>query len=239
MGEETVCAYCEHSYGFLQHFLETPAYRHDLAHALHLSADAGRRVLEFREVPARELEDKVVERKFKTRRCHTRNRIFYLRQSMSEREFGRDERERISCRLGGECGRARKAGVHFDDPIITRFRMQCVLNVALADDTKVPYRLASDLAERVVFLVGEGLRRRDDGRFSRMDTHRVEVFHVAHCYAIVCRVAHDLVLDLFPSVQIFFDKNLWHRTKKRCKFLRKLRLVPYNAGAFAAKRQSR
>src|SRR3989338_4017947 len=117
--------------------------------------------------------------------------------------------------------------------------MQCVLNVAFADNSEVTYRFDGDLAERVVFLVGEGLRRRDDGRFSRMDTHRVQIFHVAYGYAIVCRVAHDLVFDLLPSVQIFFDKNLRHRTKERRKFLRKLSLAPYNTRSFAAECEPR
>ena len=41
-----------------------------------------------------------------------------------------------------------------------------------------------------------------------MDSHGVEVFHVADGYAVVGGVAHDLVLDLFPADEGAFEEDL-------------------------------
>src|SRR5674536_254750 len=41
-----------------------------------------------------------------------------------------------------------------------------------------------------------------------MHTHRVYVFHIADRNAGVSRIAHDLILKLFPSEDAFFDENL-------------------------------
>ena len=59
--------------------------------------------------------------------------------------------------------------------------------------------LIATVAQQLVLLVVERLRRRHDDRLARVDAHRVEVLHVADGDAVVARVAHDLVLDLFPA----------------------------------------
>src|SRR3989344_3702441 len=81
-----------------------------------------------------------------------------------------------------------------------------------------------------------------------MNAHRVEIFHVAHRDAVVGAVADDLILDFFPSAQIFLDKHLRYTClsdarsqvaedfgKLRHEFL----LTAYDSRALAVKRESR
>ncbi len=65
-----------------------------------------------------------------------------------------------------------------------------------------------DLAEAVVFGVGQGLGRGDDDALARMDPHRVEVLHVADRDAVVGPVPDDLILDLFPALEVLLDEDL-------------------------------
>ena len=41
-----------------------------------------------------------------------------------------------------------------------------------------------------------------------MDSHGVEILHVADDGAVVILVPHDFVLDLLPLVEVFFDEDL-------------------------------
>ena len=62
--------------------------------------------------------------------------------------------------------------------------------------------------EFMVFAVGECLRWSDDDALTRMDAEGVEILHVADGDAVVKAVAHHLVLNLFPTLQRFFDEHL-------------------------------
>ena len=64
------------------------------------------------------------------------------------------------------------------------------------------------LAEFVIFAVGQSLRRSNHNRFARVDAERVEVFHVADRDAVVEAVAHHFILHFFPALQALFDQNL-------------------------------
>ena len=48
-----------------------------------------------------------------------------------------------------------------------------------------------------------------------MDSHRVEVLHVADGDAGVAEVAHDLVLDLLPAREVLLDQHLEQRLRTR------------------------
>ena len=63
-------------------------------------------------------------------------------------------------------------------------------------------------AEFVIFAVGQSLRRGNHNRFARVDTERVEVFHVADRDAVVEAVAHHFILHFFPAFQALFDQDL-------------------------------
>mmetsp|Transcript_12244 Transcript_12244/g.26463 ORF Transcript_12244/g.26463 Transcript_12244/m.26463 type:complete len:392 (+) Transcript_12244:464-1639(+) len=203
-----------HPQRLLHALLERAADRHHLADRLHRRADLARDALELGQVPARHLDDDVVERRLEARGGRLGDRVGQVRQQLAQRELGGDEGERVARRLGGERRGAREARVHLDNAVVLRVGVERVLDVALADDAQVADHLDGGRAEHVVLLVGERLRRRDDDRVARVDAERVEVLHVAHSDAVVGRVANDLVLDLLPALHRTLDQDL--RRAREC-----------------------
>ena len=65
-----------------------------------------------------------------------------------------------------------------------------------------------DLAQEMVFVVGQGLRRSDHDALAGVDAERVEILHVTDRDAVVVAVAHDFVFDLFPAAQRLLDEDL-------------------------------
>src|SRR3989338_6984358 len=72
-----------------------------------------------------------------------------------------------------------------------------------------------------------------------MNAHRVEIFHVADCDAVVGTVPDRLILYFFPSAQIFLDKHLSHGAEDFGKLRDEFLLAAYDSRALAAKRESR
>ena len=64
------------------------------------------------------------------------------------------------------------------------------------------------LAEQVILPVGQGLAGGHHDALSGMNAHRIKVFHIADGDAIVVAVAHHLVFDLFPALEILLDQDL-------------------------------
>ena len=198
----------EHPGRLLDRLLEVAADGHDLADGLHLRADLLRDAPEFLQVPARDLDDEIVQGRLEAGRRLFGDRIEQLGQGVAEDELGRDEGQRIAGRLGGQGRAARQPGVDLDDPVVAVLGIEGELDVAFADDAEVADGLDRDLAQQVVFGVGQGLRGRDDDALARVDAHRVEVLHVADRDAVVVRVADDLVFDLLPAFEVFLDQDL-------------------------------
>ena len=65
-----------------------------------------------------------------------------------------------------------------------------------------------NVPELVVFVVGERLGRRYHDAFARMDAQRVEIFHITDRDAVVVAVADDLIFNLLPALEGFFDQEL-------------------------------
>src|SRR5665213_4323036 len=91
----------------------------------------------------------------------------------------------------------------------------------------------------MVLGIGERLRRGDDDGLAGVDTHRVDIFHVAYRDAIVERIADDLVFDLFPAAQIFFDQDLRCDAKSFGRSLSEFFSIAYDARTFTTKREPR
>ena len=89
-------------------------------------------------------------------------------------------------------------------------RVKCELNIALTDDAKMTNGPNRNGPQQLVLLVIERLRWRDHDGFAGVNTHRVQVFHVAHGYAIVAAVANQLVFDLLPAAEILLGQHLLH-----------------------------
>src|SRR3989344_5836171 len=134
---ETVGPDSEHAERLLKHFLEGEPDGHDLADTFHLRSYLELRVLELVNVPARHFEDEIVERRVEARGRRSCDGILEFRQRVAESEFRRDERKRVAGRFRSQGRRARKARVHFDNPIVARFGIKRVLDVALADDAQM------------------------------------------------------------------------------------------------------
>lgn len=69
--------------------------------------------------------------------------------------------------------------INLNDTVFLGRGVKCILDVALADDTKMPDDLDSSAAKHVVFVVRESLRRCNHNRVTSMCTKRIEVLHIA------------------------------------------------------------
>jgi hypothetical protein len=77
-------------------------------------------------------------------------------------------------------------GIDLYDAIFPGGWVECILDVALANNAKVTNHFDSSASEHVVFVVGEGLGRCNDDGVTCMCTKRIKIFHIA---------ANDRVLD--------------------------------------------
>ena len=174
--------------------------RHRLADGLHLRAESPVRAGELLEGEARHLHDHVVERRLETCGRHLGDVVLQLVERVADGEKGGNLRDRESCRLRGERGRARDARVHLDDDPPAGLRVHGPLHVRAA-------RLDADLlqhADRVVahvlvFAVGERLDRCNSDGVARMDAHRVHVLDGADDHGVPRLVAHHLHLEFLPA----------------------------------------
>ena len=67
-----------------------------------------------------------------------------------------------------------------------------------------------------------------------MDSHRVDVFHVADRDAIVCFIADHFILNLLPASKVFLDEHLLHIPENLCELGAQLCSTPYHSGTLAA-----
>ena len=197
-----------HTQALLYRLLECAAYGHHLADTLHRRAEQFRHAVELVQVPARDLADDVIQRRLEACRGDLRHRILYLVQAVSETELRRHECQRITRSLRREGARTRQSGIDLDDTVILRLGIQSILHVALAHDTYVSDDAYGDGTELMVLAVGERLRRSHDQTLARMYSERVKVLHVADRDTVVIAVAHDLVLDLLPTLERLLNKYL-------------------------------
>ena len=68
---------------------------------------------------------------------------------------------------------------------------------------------------RLVFAVGERLRRSDGDRVAGVRAHRIEVLDGADDDDVVGEIAHHLKLVLFPSEHRFFEQHFVDRETDR------------------------
>ena len=106
------------------------------------------------------------------------------------------------------------------------------LDADLADDRD------RGIAHRLIFAIGECLRRRDGDRVAGVNAHRIEIFDRADDDDVVLRVAHHLELVFFPAQNRFFNQALvdGRRSRPRAR-LHQFFAVVSNAAAGAAERE--
>ena len=203
--DEPVHTLAYHAEAFLYGFFESAAYGHHFSHRFHAAAQFAGYAVEFTQVPAGNFAHYIVECRFEEGRSRLRYRVFQVEKSVTESQFGGDESQWIPRCFRCECRGTAQTGVYFDDAVVFRFGVESILHVAFPNDTDMANDAYGQLAQFVVFAVGQCLGGSDDDTFARVDTQRVEVFHVAHRDAVVKAVAHDFIFDFFPAFEGFFD----------------------------------
>ena len=87
---------------------------------------------EFAQIPARHLDDDVVERGLEAGDRRAGDRVAQLGERVAQADLGGDVRDRVSGRLRCERGAAREPRVDLDHAELARLRVQRELDVALA-----------------------------------------------------------------------------------------------------------
>ena len=82
------------------------------------------------------------------------------------------------------------------------------MNITLSDNTNMAYNADRKLTKFVILTVCQGLRRRNDNRFSGVNAEGVEVFHVADRDAVVETVADNFIFYFFPTFETLFHEHL-------------------------------
>jgi len=83
------------------------------------------------------------------------------------------------------------------------------LDVAFAYDAQVADALGGQVDEQIDLILVERASGSDHDGFTRVDTQRVDVFHIGHREAVVIFITDDLEFDFLPSFEGFFHQNLW------------------------------
>ena len=196
--------------GLLKRFRETAADGHGLADRFHRSRQHRFGAGEFLEGEPGNLGDHVVDGRFERRRSDAGNVIVKLIEPIADGKFGRHFGDGEARRFRGKRRRARNSRVHLDDhqPPVLRIDRELDIGTAGVDADFAQYRNRS-VAHHLIFLVGEGQRRRYRYRISSVNAHRIDVLDGAHDDAVVRVVADDFHLEFLPSEQRFLDENLF------------------------------
>ena len=88
--------------GLLQTLLERTTNSHDFTDGLHARAEEAADAVELLEVPARDLDDTVVQARLEARAGDLRDRVLDLVQRDAEAELCRDEGQWVASCFGGE-----------------------------------------------------------------------------------------------------------------------------------------
>ena len=200
----------ERSQRLLQALREAPPDRHHLADRLHRRRQIVRRSLELLEGEARDLGHDIVDCRLEARRGRAAGDVVGdLVERVADRQFGRDLGDREAGRLRCQRRGARNARVHLDHDHPPGLRIDCELDVGTACfDTDFAQHRDRCRAHPLIFLVGQGQRRRDGDRIAGMDPHRVDILDRADDDGVVGAVAHHLHLIFLPAEHRFLDQHL-------------------------------
>ena len=197
----------------LQRFLEGAADRHDLADRLHGRGQHRLGAGEFLEGEARDLGHDIVDRRLEGgRRGAAGDVVVELVQRVADGELGGDLGDREAGRLRRQGGGARHARVHLDDDQAAVCRVDGELHVGAAGlDADLAQHRDRGVAHHLVFLVGQGQRRRDGDRIAGVDAHRIDVLDRADDDAVVRLVADHLHLVFLPAEHALLDQHFGGR----------------------------
>ncbi len=222
----------------LQAFLEGAADRHHLADRFHRRGQRVGSAWKLLEGKARNLGDDVIDGRLERGRCRAAGDVVGdLVQGVADRELGRDLGDRKAGRFRRKRRGARHPRVHLDHDHAAVGGIDAELHVGAAGlDPDLAQHRDRGVAHDLVFLVGQGQRRRDGDGIAGVHAHRIEVLDRADDDAIVLFVAHHLHLELFPAENGFLDQHLVGRggIEPALDDVQKLFLVVGDAAAGAA-----
>ena len=206
---EAVNADFQTAQGLLERLLECASHGHHLAHRLHLGREVRVSGREFLEGETRNLGDHVVDAGLEAgRRGTAGDFVAQFVQRVAHGQLGRDLGDRKAGGLGGQGRGARHARVHFDHDHAPVHRVDRELHVRAAGvDADLAQHRQAGVAHDLVFLVAQGLGRRNRDRVAGVHAHRVQVLDRTDDDAVVGLVAHDLHLELFPAEQGLLDQQ--------------------------------
>ena len=209
------------AYGLLQGGFKGAVDGHDLAGGLHLGAETAVAGGELVEGPPGNLDHAVVQGGFEGGPGLAGDGVGDPVQGLAHGDLGGDPSDGVAGGLAGEGRAAADAGIDLDDVVGASVDGGLAeglgdegpggegeLDVATPFDAQGPDDVQAGGAEHLVVAVGEGLARGDDDAIAGVDAHGVDVFHVADGDAVVGGVAHHLVLDLLPALQVTLDEDL-------------------------------
>jgi len=196
----------------LERFLEGAADRHHLPHRLHLRGQdriGGGKLLEGE--PG-DLHHHVVQHRLEGGGSGPGDVVGQFVESVPHRQLGPDPRNRVAGGLGGEGAGAGHAGVHLDDQLLARARIDRELDIApTRRDADFPDDAAGRVAHDLVFAVAQSHRGRHGDRVPGVHPHGVNVLNGTDDDDVVRRVAHHLELELFPSDDALLHEHRAHR----------------------------
>ena len=205
---QAVLAGLQSTQRLLQGFLERAADGHHLAHGLHLRGEAIRDVGELLEGEARHLGDHIVDGWLERRRGDAGDVVGQLIERVAHRELRRHLGDGKAGGLGRQRRGARHARIHLDDDHAAAFWIDGELHVGAAGfDADLPQHGDGGVAQALIFLVRERLRRRHGDGVASVDAHGIHVLDGADDDAVVAPVAHHLHLELLPAQQGFVDEQ--------------------------------
>ena len=239
VAHEAVGPLADHPQSLLQGLLERPADGHHLPDTFHAGADVPGYALELGQVPPRDLAHDIVQGRFEERGCRPGHGILQFEQAITQAQLGRHGRQRIPRRLGGQGRGTAEPRIDLDHPVILPVGAEGILDVALAHDAQMPDDVDGGLPEKMVFVVGERLRRGDDDALAGMDPERVHILHVADGDTVVKAVADHFVFNFLPAPEGLFHQHLGRESEGLAGNGLQLRLVRTEAGTQAAQRIGR
>ena len=100
---------------FLESFFKCAADAHNLAHTLHAAAQKTTDAIELFQIPARNLDDYVVQTWLEASTCDFGDRVLDLVEWDPKAKLSSNEREGVSSGFGGQGGRTGKSSVNLDN----------------------------------------------------------------------------------------------------------------------------
>ena len=190
--------------------------------------------------PFGNLDDAVIERRFKAGKRLFRNCVLNFVERIPQSDLAGHFCNRITGRFAGQRRRTADAGIDLNDTVFKAVRVQRKLHIAAAFHAELRDDIERGRAQHLCLFIGKRLAGCDNDGIARMHTNGIEIFHVADRNAVAVVVAHDFIFNLFPPGDRAFNQHLVHTAALQADFRNFFELVAVvrNPAAAAAQRVS-